>query len=49
MNWDGSDDRLIQPQIPSETGLGRQFKIISFRWLTEKGVQPYADDDAITS
>jgi len=48
VGWDGTKDRLIQPQRPNETGFGRKFRIISFRWLNQKDVQPYSDDAAIT-
>ncbi|BDS07799.1 hypothetical protein NT6N_28390 [Oceaniferula spumae] len=45
--WDGSSSQLMQPQAPSETGFGRRFNVVSFRWLNEKDVMPYSDDDAI--
>lgn len=47
VNWDGSDSRLVQPQAPDETGFGRGFKIVSFRWLDPTEVTPYSNDDAI--
>lgn len=47
--WDGTNDRLTQPQRPDETGFGRRFRIISFRWMNQKDVMPYSDDDAITN
>ena len=45
--WDGSDAKLIQPNAPNETGFGRRFQIINFRWLNEKEVKPFSDDDSI--
>ena len=49
VNWDGTDSTLIQPQNPSQLGFGRNFKLISFRWLKEKDVMPYSDDDSISN
>ncbi|MDP4611945.1 MAG: hypothetical protein NWT02_12215, partial [Opitutales bacterium] len=50
VDWDGSDDQLIQTQAlddVSQADFGRSFKLVSFRWLTEAEVMPYADDAAI--
>ena len=48
VGWDGSNDQLVQPQAPEETGFGRHFKIVSFRWLSKEDVMPFANDAAIT-
>lgn len=40
VNWDGTQDDLIQPDLPTESGFGRKFNIISFRWLNEEDVTP---------
>ncbi|MGJ8650216.1 MAG: hypothetical protein ACSHX4_07645 [Opitutaceae bacterium] len=50
VDWDGSEAQLIQTQAlddVSQADFGRSFKLVSFRWLTEAEVMPYADDAAI--
>ena len=47
VDWDGTDDKLIQPQQPNQEGFGRKIQIISFKWLNEKEVLPYTNDSAI--
>ena len=48
VEWDGTDGTLIQPDSPTASiGFGRQFQVLSFRWLNKKDVQPFADDDSV--
>ncbi|MFK7911367.1 MAG: hypothetical protein AB8F34_12320 [Akkermansiaceae bacterium] len=49
LGWNGTDNQLIQPQAPAETGFGRRFKMISFRWLSKEDVMPFENDGAITN
>ncbi|MFK7849443.1 MAG: hypothetical protein AB8D78_00570 [Akkermansiaceae bacterium] len=49
LDWDGSDEELIQPQLPNEIGFGRRFEMISFRWLDDEDVMPFSDDSAISN
>lgn len=48
VGWDGSNDRLVQPQSPGEPGFGRRFRILAFRWLTKEDVMPFGNDLAIS-
>ncbi|MEP2774964.1 MAG: hypothetical protein ABJQ29_10015 [Luteolibacter sp.] len=48
VGWDGSNAKLMQPQAPGDTGFGRRFRVVSFRWLDKKDVMPYENDLAIT-
>ncbi|MGJ8657035.1 MAG: hypothetical protein ACSHX6_11350 [Akkermansiaceae bacterium] len=47
MDWDGTEAKLIQPTQANESGFGRRFIIISFRWLNIKDVQPFTNDASI--
>ncbi|MBK1831723.1 hypothetical protein JIN77_13385 [Verrucomicrobiaceae bacterium R5-34] len=49
VGWDGSNSKLVQPQALNETGFGRRFNVMSFRWLNEKDVMPFSDDDSIVN
>lgn len=45
VSWDGTSKELVQPS----SIFGREFTLTSFRWLSEKDVTPYTDDNAISN